>query len=59
MRFLFQILESESNLYLVMEYAKGGELFDYIVKKNQLALLLYSLGFRKMSLKSSSYNSSM
>lgn len=30
-----QILESETNLYLVMEFAKGGELFDYIVKKNQ------------------------
>lgn len=33
----YQILESETNLYLVMEYAKGGELFDYIVKKNMLS----------------------
>ncbi|CAD8064665.1 unnamed protein product [Paramecium sonneborni] len=34
---LYEILESDTNLYLVMEYAKGGELFDYIVKKNQLS----------------------
>ncbi|CAD8067762.1 unnamed protein product [Paramecium primaurelia] len=33
---LYEILESDENLYLVMEYAKGGELFDYIVKKHQL-----------------------
>ncbi|CAD8166345.1 unnamed protein product [Paramecium octaurelia] len=36
---LYEILESDTNLYLVMEYAKGGELFDYIVKKNQLSEL--------------------
>ncbi|CAD8060559.1 unnamed protein product [Paramecium primaurelia] len=36
---LYEIIESETNLYLVMEYAKGGELFDYIVKKNQLSEL--------------------
>ncbi|CAK77224.1 unnamed protein product (macronuclear) [Paramecium tetraurelia] len=34
---LYEILESDENLYLVMEYAKGGELFDYIVKKHQLS----------------------
>jgi len=27
---LFQVLESRSRVFLVMEYAKGGELFDYI-----------------------------
>ncbi|CAD8070100.1 unnamed protein product [Paramecium sonneborni] len=37
---LYEILESDQNLYLVMEYAKGGELFDYIVKKHQLSELI-------------------
>eukprot|EP00045_Choanoeca_perplexa_P011417 m.121038 g.121038 ORF g.121038 m.121038 type:complete len:601 (-) comp15626_c0_seq3:152-1954(-) len=27
---LYQVLESRSRVFLVMEYAKGGELFDYI-----------------------------
>ena len=30
---LYDIMESKRNLYFVMEYCKGGELFDYIVKK--------------------------
>ena len=29
-------MESKRNLYFVMEYCKGGELFDYIVKKERL-----------------------
>ena len=33
---LFDIMESKTNLYFVMEYCKGGELFDYIVKHNRL-----------------------
>ena len=33
---LYDIMESKMNLYFVMEYCKGGELFDYIVKKKRL-----------------------
>ena len=33
---LYDIMESKRNLYFVMEYCKGGELFDYIVKKKRL-----------------------
>ena len=33
---LFDIMESKTNLYFVLEYCKGGELFDYIVKNKRL-----------------------
>ena len=33
---LFDIMESKTNLYFVLEYCKGGELFDYIVRKKRL-----------------------
>ena len=33
---LYDIMESKTNLYFVMEYCKGGELFDFIVKKKRL-----------------------
>lgn len=29
---LYEIIETPKQLYLIMEYANGGELFDYIVK---------------------------
>ena len=33
---LFDVMESKKNLYFVLEYCKGGELFDYIVKNKRL-----------------------
>lgn len=33
---LYEIIESTKQLYLIMEYANGGELFDYIVSKGRL-----------------------
>ena len=33
---LYEIIETSKQLFLIMEYASGGELFDYIVKKRRL-----------------------
>lgn len=33
---LYEIIETPKLIYLIMEYASGGELFDYIVKKQKL-----------------------
>ena len=35
--YVFQILEDEDNFYIIMEYCKHGELFDYIVKNEKLS----------------------
>lgn len=29
---LYEIIETEKELFLIMEYANGGELFEFIVK---------------------------
>ena len=33
---LYEILETPTQIFIITEYAPGGELFDYIVKKDQL-----------------------
>ena len=33
---LYEIIETPKQLYLIMEYAQGGELFDYIVQNQRL-----------------------
>lgn len=33
---LYEIIETPKALYLIMEYASGGELFDYIVANTKL-----------------------
>eukprot|EP00092_Neocalanus_flemingeri_P022013 GFUD01023872.1.p1 GENE.GFUD01023872.1~~GFUD01023872.1.p1 ORF type:complete len:648 (+),score=230.42 GFUD01023872.1:32-1975(+) len=33
---LLQVLETETKIYMVLEYCPGGELFDYIVDKDRL-----------------------
>jgi 5'-AMP-activated protein kinase catalytic alpha subunit len=34
---MYQVYSSPTDLFLVMEYVPGGELFDYICKKGKLA----------------------
>ena len=34
--YVFQIIEEENNIYIVMEYCNKGELFDYIVSHQKL-----------------------
>ncbi|VDD85127.1 unnamed protein product [Enterobius vermicularis] len=33
---LYQVMENDSTLYLVMEYASGGEVFDYLVAHGRM-----------------------
>lgn len=33
---LYEVIETHSDIYVVMEYVKSGELFDYIVEKGRL-----------------------
>lgn len=34
---LYEVIDTQSDIYVVMEYVKRGELFDYIVEKGRLA----------------------
>lgn len=34
---LYEIIETEKELYMVMEFACGGELFDFIVRHTRLS----------------------
>lgn len=34
---LYEIIETKHAIYMIMEYAEGGELFDYIVSKGRLS----------------------
>jgi 5'-AMP-activated protein kinase catalytic alpha subunit len=33
---LYEIIETKKSLYLIMEFASGGELFNYIVKRSRV-----------------------
>lgn len=33
---LYEVIETPTDIYVVMEYVKSGELFDYIVEKSRL-----------------------
>ena len=46
--YVYRILEDDKNFYIIMEYCKYGELFDYIIKKGNLSeeessILFYQL----------------
>jgi 5'-AMP-activated protein kinase, catalytic alpha subunit len=33
---LYEVIDTPTDIYVVMEYVKSGELFDYIVEKGRL-----------------------
>jgi 5'-AMP-activated protein kinase catalytic alpha subunit len=33
---LYEVIETPADIFVVMEYVKSGELFDYIVEKGRL-----------------------
>lgn len=45
---MFEIIESPSNLYLVIEYAENGELFDHIVANERLSELEASKYYQQL-----------
>lgn len=45
---LYQVIESESHCYVVMEYCSGGELFDHIVEKSRLSEMESRMFFRQI-----------
>jgi serine/threonine protein kinase len=36
----YQVISTPTDIFMVMEYVAGGELFDYIVKKGKVCLNL-------------------
>jgi len=40
----YQVISTPTDIFMVMEYVSGGELFDYIVKKGKVRVLKPSRG---------------
>jgi len=45
---LYQVIDTEQKIFLVMEYCPGGELFDYIVERDRLTEEEARLFFRQI-----------
>ncbi|XP_060520661.1 maternal embryonic leucine zipper kinase-like [Cylas formicarius] len=46
---LYQVIETDSHYFIVMEYCSGGELFDHIVEKNRLTESESRMFFRQIT----------
>ena len=46
---MLQVIETEKTLYLVMEYASGGEVFDYLVLHGRMKEKEARAKFRQVS----------
>ncbi|KAK7070424.1 hypothetical protein SK128_005319, partial [Halocaridina rubra] len=46
---LYQVLETDSKIFMILEYCPGGELFDYIVEKDRLEEDEARLFFRQIA----------
>ncbi|XP_037805207.1 maternal embryonic leucine zipper kinase-like [Penaeus monodon] len=46
---LYQVLETETKIFMVLEYCPGGELFDYIVERDRLEEDEARLFFRQIA----------
>jgi serine/threonine protein kinase len=38
----YEVIDTPSDIFMVMEYVPGGELFDHIVSRGRVLLCLYS-----------------
>nr|CAI5839930.1 unnamed protein product [Callosobruchus analis] len=45
---LFQVIDTETHFFLIMEYCSGGELFDHIIEKNRLTESESRMFFRQI-----------
>ena len=45
---IYEVMESAQNIYIVMEYCEGNELFDYIIKNKKLSELESCRLFRQL-----------
>lgn len=45
---LYQVIDTETHCYVVMEYCAGGELFDHIVEKSRLGEMESRMFFRQI-----------
>ncbi|CAG7830015.1 unnamed protein product, partial [Allacma fusca] len=47
---LYHVFETPEKIFMVMEYCRGGELFDYIVQRDRLDELEAKRIFRQIAL---------
>jgi hypothetical protein len=57
-KFTFQVISTPTDIFMVMEYVCGGELFDYIVKHGKVILVINGEGmfYSEKSFRTGKYN---